>query len=88
MACHTVAGMCDEPRRTSAWEASDAVEYFNKSFFMCRKGDHIPLVEITKLNTKQCKSLLIQLQAHFNYFTNLLNSGQFLQWWQCYSQNV
>ena len=33
LACHTGAGMCDEPRRTSAWEASDAVEYFNKSFF-------------------------------------------------------
>ena len=31
---------------------------------------------------------LIQLQARFNYFTNLLNNGQFLQWWQCYSQNV
>ena len=33
LACHTGAGMRDEPRRTSAWEASDAVEYFNKSFF-------------------------------------------------------
>ena len=56
LACHTGAGMCDEPRRTSAWEASDAVEYLIKVLFICRKGDHIPLSEITKLNVKSVKT--------------------------------
>ena len=56
LACHTGAGMCDEPRRTSAWEASDAVEYLIKVLFICTKGDHIPLGEITKLNVKSVKT--------------------------------
>ena len=45
-----------KPRRTSAWEASDAVEYLIKVLFICRKGDHIPLGEITKLNVKSVKT--------------------------------
>ena len=49
--------MGDEPRRTSAWEASDAVEYLIKVLFICRKGDHIPLGEnIPKLNVKSIKT--------------------------------
>lgn len=61
LACHTGAGMRDEPRRTSAWEANDAVEYLIKVLFICRKGDHIPLGEIPKLpvNVKSIKTVIM-----------------------------
>lgn len=38
LACHTGAGMHDEPLRMSAWEASDAVEYLIKDFLYVEKG--------------------------------------------------